>query len=66
MGWLRLKPGPPMERGVVGTEATAVEEGEEDGQEEEAEEDRGPLLVRRTAVVVVELLLCGDSSLISI
>lgn len=57
MGWLRLRPGPPMERGVVGTVATPVEEEEEEGQEEEVEQDRGPLLVRSTAVVVVELLL---------
>lgn len=46
-----------MERGVVGTVATPVEEEEEAGQEEEVEEDLGPLLVRNTAVVVVELLL---------
>lgn len=41
----------------MGTVATPVEEEEEEGQEEEVEQDRGPLLVRSTAVVVVELLL---------
>lgn len=60
MGWLRLRPGPPVERGVLGTPTE-----EEEGQEEE-EDEREPLLVRSTAVVVVELLLWGDSSLISI
>lgn len=53
-----------MDRGVVGTVATPVEEEEDEGQEEEVEDERGPLLVRSTAVV--ELLLWGDSSLISI
>lgn len=58
VGWLRLRPGPPMDRGVVGTVATPVEEEEEEeeeGHEEEVEDERGPLLVRSTAVV--ELLL---------
>lgn len=49
-----------MERGAVGTVATPAEQEEdedeeEEGQEEDVEEDRGPLLVRSTAVV--ELLL---------
>lgn len=45
-----------MERGVVGTAATPVEdEEEEEGQEDGVEEERGPLLVRSTAVA--ELLL---------
>lgn len=42
---------------MVGTVATPVEEDEEEGQEEEVEDERGPLLFRNTAVVVVELLL---------
>lgn len=46
-----------MDRGVLGTVATPVEVDEEEGQEEEAEEERAPLLVRSTAVVVVELFL---------
>lgn len=46
-----------MVRGVLGTEATPLEDEEEEGQEEGVEEDRGPLLVLSTAVVVVELLL---------
>lgn len=46
-----------MDRGVVGTAGTPVEDEEEEGQEEEVEDVRGPLLVRSTAVVVVELLL---------
>lgn len=53
VGWLHLEP--PKEREVVGTEATPVEEEEDEGQVEEVEDERGPLLVRSTAVV--ELLL---------
>lgn len=55
-----------MERGVVGTEPPTTEDVDEEGQEDGVEEERGPLLVRSTAVVVVELFLWGDSSLISI
>lgn len=56
-----------MERGVVGTEPPTTEDVDEEGQEDGVEEERGPLPVRSTAVVVVvELLLWGDSSLISI
>lgn len=47
-----------MDRGVVVGPGAAPTEEEDDGQEEEVEElERGPLLVRSTAVVVVELLL---------
>lgn len=58
-----MGPEPPIDRGVAGTEAAPADEEEEEGQED-VEDERGPLLVRSTAVV--ELLLWGDSSLISI
>lgn len=48
VGWLHLEPGPPIDWGVMGTEATPVEEEEEEGQEEEEEDERGPLVVRNT------------------
>lgn len=68
VGWLRLRPDAAMESGVVPPSPRAVEEEEEeeDGQEEEGQEEEDEEEADDVRSTAVELLLCGDSSLISI